>query len=104
MNSINVEMKEGVEKLSDLTDTSSLVSGKINDNSRILESTTENFKENVRRLNEIGKKVATANNHVHHSGDLSANNVKAIESMNAKFSETEKVVNDLSASLKEFNI
>ena len=104
INSINVEMKEGVEKLSDLTDTSSLVSGKINDNSRILESTTENFKENVRRLNEIGKKVATANNHVHHSGDLSANNVKAIESMNAKFSETEKVVNDLSASLKEFNI
>ncbi|MCK5831154.1 MAG: hypothetical protein KAH20_12730 [Methylococcales bacterium] len=104
INEINGGMQAGVAELSDLIDTSNLVSDQISSNSKILENTEKSFELNMINLDEIGNKVEVASQYVKSSSELSENNIRTIEEMNVKFDETKKVVNELSTSLNVFKV
>jgi methyl-accepting chemotaxis protein len=78
---INHEMQKGVSKLSDLIDTSNKVSSQISDNTKILNTTTGGFAQDMKSLDLVDEKIADINGHISSSMQFSLRNVEAIQKM-----------------------
>ena len=98
---INLEMKSGVNDLSELIQTSETVSSQIDSNSKILDASTHSFEENMESISRIYKKV---NDYIKSSEDLSNNNVSLIESMIEQFNRTSIQVNELNTVINRFKV
>ncbi len=101
---INSEMKAGVNELSELINTSETVSTQIDSNSKILDSSTHSFEENMESISRIYNKVKTVNDYIKSSEDLSNNNVSLIESMIEQFNRTSEQVNELNKVINQFKV
>ncbi len=102
INELNTETQSGVSELSHLIDTSNLVSSQINENTIILNQTTEDFTRDMAQLEQIGKKIEKIDHHLHSSAELSSKNVTAIKSMSSKHNETVNMIKEFEHLLKEF--
>ncbi len=102
INELNTETQGGVSELSHLIDTSNLVSSQINENTIILNQTTEDFTRDMKQLEQIGKKIEKIDHHLHSSAELSSKNVTAIKSMSNKHNETVNMIKEFEHLLKEF--
>lgn len=104
IHSINSEMKEGVKELSELIDTSNVVSQQIDSNSQILDSSTQSFEENMENIRTINGKIKTVDGYISSSEELSDNNGALIESMIASFTETSNQVDKLNQIINRFKV
>lgn len=102
--SINTDMKTGVNELSELINTSESVSSQIVSNTKILDTSTHSFEENMQSISLIYNKVKTVNDYIKSSEDLSNNNVSLIESMIESFNHTSEQVNELNKVINRFKV
>ncbi|MBL4743952.1 MAG: methyl-accepting chemotaxis protein [Cycloclasticus sp.] len=99
---INNEMQKGVSDLSALIDTSNQVSTQISDNTKILNTTTGNFAQDMESLDLIGEKISDINTQLGTSMEFSHRNVHAIKSMEDKYNDTVNTIRELERLLDEF--
>ncbi len=101
---INSEMKGGVKELSELIDTSNVVSQQIDSNSQILGLSTHSFEENMQSIDKINARIKTVDGHINSSEELSNNNAALIEAMINSFNETSKQVDKLNQIINRFKV
>jgi len=81
INIINAEMQTGVTELSNLIGDSTQVSSQLDKNTSVLNKTTENFAQDMKKLEQIGEKVTEIDSHIKSSMQLSANSVDTIKNI-----------------------
>jgi methyl-accepting chemotaxis protein len=101
---INSEMKDGVDELSELIETSNAVSQQITSNSQILDSSTKSFEESMDNITKIYDKVKTAGGYISSSENLSNNNNSMVKSMISSFNETSNQVETLNRVINRFKV
>lgn len=99
---INEEMQRGISELSNLIDISNQVSMQIGDNTKFLNSTAENFTQDVKKLEAIGEKVTSINQNIHLATELSRNNLGTIKNMSSKYNETVGTIQIFEKLLNKF--
>lgn len=78
---INAEMQTGVTELSNLIGDSTQVSSQLDTNTSVLNKTTENFAQDMKKLEQIGEKVTEIDSHIKSSMQLSAKSVDTIKNI-----------------------
>ncbi|MCW8930796.1 MAG: methyl-accepting chemotaxis protein [Gammaproteobacteria bacterium] len=101
---INSEMKDGVDELSELMDTSNTVSQQITSNSEILDTSTKSFEDNMEKIQLVCGKIKSVDGYINSSEDLSNNNTSLIESMITSFNETSEQVEKLNRAINRFKV
>lgn len=81
INIINAEMQTGVTELSNLIGDSTQVSSQLDKNTSVLNKTTENFSQDMKKLEQIGEKVTEIDSHIKSSMQLSAKSVDTIKNI-----------------------
>ena len=81
INIINAEMQTGVTELSNLIGDSTQVSSQLDKNTSVLNKTTENFAQDMKKLEQIGEKVTEIDSHIKSSMQLSAKSVDTIKNI-----------------------
>lgn len=99
---INSEMKEGVSNLSELIETSNIVSQQITSNSEVLDNSTQSFEENMGSISKINHKIAIVNEHINSIETISTNNMTRINSMVSSFSKSSEQVESLNRTINQF--
>jgi len=104
IHSINGEMKNGVNSLAGLIETSATVSRQITNNSKILDDSTRAFAENMVGINNINEKVAMVDGMIQSIEDLSHRSNARITSMVEAFNATSRQIEDLNHMIDRFKV
>jgi len=101
---INDQMQTGAKDLSTLIETTEVVYEMIASNSVILNTTTDQFENNIENLSQVSNKVTVINQYIHTASNLSTNNIKTIKIMNSKLGETEQIADSLPTIINQFKV